>query len=178
MILSNYTFNCISFLSLLHHKIYFPSFIVFITHPLFSFNNINELKGVDNFASEIWYTTWFNRYVGCNATNILPVLLSWVFIGLSFWKGIGWISTDFSLVLSTSLKVLVKIIQLLFVHVCCIFWVVFFSRCVFYVVLKALHYLQQIIFTVLFRLWTKLFQTDIRRSCCREWSYFNKTRKI
>ena len=143
MILSNYTFNCISFLSLLHHKIYFPSFIVFITHHLFSFNNINELKGVDNFASEIWYTTWFNRYVGCNATNILPVLLSWVFIGLSFWKGIGWISTDCSLVLSTSLKVLVKIIQLLFVHVCCIFCVIYFCViflcCIFCVVLYKLN---------------------------------------
>ena len=38
------------------------------------------------------------------------------------------------------LKFLVEIIQLIFVHVCCIFHVVFFR-----VVLKSIHYLQQIL---------------------------------
>ena len=34
-----------------------------------------------------------NGGVGCNATKLLPVLSSWEFIGSSFWKGIGRIST-------------------------------------------------------------------------------------
>ena len=50
----------------------------------------------------------------------------------------------FFFVLSLPLKVLVEIIQLIFAYVCCIFHVVFF---VFYfrVVLKSLHYLQQLL---------------------------------
>ena len=33
--------------------------------------------------------------MGCNVTKTFTLLLIWSFIGSSFWKGIGWISTDF-----------------------------------------------------------------------------------
>ena len=47
-----------------------------------------KLNGVDEFDSEIVYTTEFNEDAGCNVTKIIPVLSSWAFIGSLFWKGI------------------------------------------------------------------------------------------
>ena len=82
---------------------------------------INQLNGVDYFSSGIEYTTWFNGGVGCNATTNLPVFSIRAFIGSSvlkiFLKVIGQISTDLFLVLSQSLKVLVKIIKFIFARV-------------------------------------------------------------
>ena len=57
MLLYNYILNCNSFSLLLHNKIYFPSFIEFINYNLFYLNNSNKLNVVDEFASEIGYTT-------------------------------------------------------------------------------------------------------------------------
>ena len=57
MILFNYIFNWISFSSLLNHKSHLPSFITFITHHLFWLKGFNKLNGVDEFPSEVWYTT-------------------------------------------------------------------------------------------------------------------------
>ena len=57
MILSNYIFNWISFSPLLHHRSHLPSFITFMTHHLFCLKRFNKLNGVDEFPSELWYTT-------------------------------------------------------------------------------------------------------------------------
>ena len=89
-----------------------------ISHHLFRLKHINKLNVIDEFASEIDSRTECNGDVGCNANKLLPVLSIWAFIGSSFWKGTGLISTyccfgPYS-------------IQDLFVHVCCIFRVVFF----------------------------------------------------
>ena len=59
MILSSYISNCILYSSLLHHKIYFLSFVAFIVHTLLYLKRIKKLNEADEFASEIWYTTEF-----------------------------------------------------------------------------------------------------------------------
>ena len=65
-----------------------PLFIKFISHHMFCLKLIKKLNGVDEFDSEIGYTTEFNGDGGCNATKIIPVFSSWSFTGSFFWKGI------------------------------------------------------------------------------------------
>ena len=55
---------------------------------------INKLNRASEVISEIGHTTECHGYLGCNATQPLPVLSSGSFIESSFLKVIGRISTD------------------------------------------------------------------------------------
>ena len=51
-----------------------PSLITFIPCHQFCLRRINKLNGVDEFASDVGYTTECNGDGGCNATKHFPVL--------------------------------------------------------------------------------------------------------
>ena len=55
--------------------------MTFISNNFFWFKHIKKLDRVDEFDSEIGYTTECDGDVGCNATKILPILSRWASIG-------------------------------------------------------------------------------------------------
>ena len=108
-------FNCYYII-----KSHFSLFITFPPYYLFWFKLINKLYGVDYFSSEIGSTTECEGKFCCNATEIWLWYQADHLHDHHFEKVEEKYQHIVALLASPSLKYLVKKIQPLFVHMCCI----------------------------------------------------------
>ena len=119
-------------------KFIFWSFIMITLHQLLFFKRIITTYGSDE---GIWYTTTCSDNFGCNTPELFCVI-NIIIYKIIILKGCKLnLNRLFFLVVSSSLKFLVKIIQHLFQNVCCFFACFIVCVVLFCVVLKSLHYL-------------------------------------